>query len=56
MQGIIMLKCCDMTAGMLRHPIIIQRQTKVPNDSGGQEIVWSTHKLMKAQVKPKSGR
>lgn len=51
-----MIKCCDMTAGMLRHPITIQRQTKTPNDSGGQSIVWTTHKSMKAQVKPKSGR
>lgn len=50
------MKCCDITAGMLRHPIIIQRQVKVKNDSGGQDITWVTHKSMKAKVKPKSGR
>jgi SPP1 family predicted phage head-tail adaptor len=41
---------------MLRHPITIQRQVKVKNDSGGQDITWVNHKSMKAQVKPKSGR
>lgn len=45
-----------MTAGMLRNLITIERQAEVSNDSGGQDIVWSTHKSMKAKVSPKSGR
>ena len=49
------MKCCDIYAGKLRSPIIIERETDTPNDSGGQDIVWTTHKKLKAFIKPKSG-
>ena len=49
------MKCCDLYAGMLRSNITIERETDIQNDSGGQDIVWATHKTMKAFVKPKSG-
>lgn len=49
------MKCCDVYAGMLRNRIIIERETDAPNDSGGQSIVWSTFKKVKAFIKPKSG-
>ena len=49
------MKCCDMYAGKLRSRIIIERETHTPNDSGGQNITWSTYKKVKALVKPKSG-
>ena len=49
------MKCCDIYAGKLRNSIIIERESYVQNDSGGQDIVWSTHKKLKAFIKPKSG-
>ena len=49
------MKCCDLTAGMLRHSIAIERETDTPNDSGGQSIVWATQYTLKAFIKPKSG-
>lgn len=49
------MKCCDIYAGMLRNSIIIEREVSLPNDSGGQDIVWVTHKNVKAFIKPKSG-
>ena len=49
------MKCCDLYAGMLRSSIVIERETDTPNDSGGQDIVWSKYKAMKAFIKPKSG-
>lgn len=49
------MKCCDLFAGKLRNAITIERETDTPNDSGGQNITWSTHKSVKAFIKPKSG-
>ena len=49
------MKCCDFTSGMLRHSIVIERETDTPNESGGQSIVWSTHKKVKSFIKAKSG-
>lgn len=44
-----------MYAGKLRNRIIIERESYVQNDSGGQDIIWSTYKKVKAFIKPKSG-
>lgn len=49
------MKCCELYAGKLRNSITIERETDTPNDSGGQNIVWSTHKKVKAFIKTKSG-
>ena len=49
------MKCCELYAGKLRNSIIIERQLSLPNDSGGQDIVWVTHKTVKSFIKPKSG-
>lgn len=49
------MKCCELYAGKLIHSIIIERSIKTPNDSGGQNITWSTHKSIRAFIKPKSG-
>ena len=49
------MKCCDIYAGKLRNSIIIERESITPNDSGGQNILWSTYKTVKALIKPKSG-
>lgn len=49
------MKCCDLYAGKLRKSITIERETDIDNDSGGQDIIWSTYKTVKAFIKPKSG-
>ena len=49
------MKWCDLYAGKLRHSITIERETITPDDSGGQDIEWTTNKTLKAFIKPKSG-
>ena len=49
------MKCCELYAGKLRNSIIIEREVTLPNDSGGQDIVWTTYKRLKAYIKVKSG-
>lgn len=49
------MKCCDLYAGKLRNSITIERETDTPNDSGGQDIIWSQYKKVKAFIKPVSG-
>lgn len=36
-----MVKCCDITAGMLRTLITIERRTKTPDGSGGFTESWA---------------
>ncbi len=36
------MKCCDITAGMLRHSVTIQRLTKTPDGVGGYTQSWAT--------------
>lgn len=38
-----MVKCCDITTGMLRTPFTIERKAQTANGSGGLDEVWSTH-------------
>lgn len=49
------MKCCELYAGKLRNAIIIEREISTRNDSGGENIVWITHKSLKAYIKVKSG-
>ena len=49
------MKCCELYAGKLRNSIIIERSKSTKNNSGGQDIIWSTYKTVKAFIKPKSG-
>lgn len=50
------MKCCEITAGMLREPITIQRQLSVSDGMGGQSIQWIDLFATRAHVKPLSGR
>lgn len=50
------MKCCEITAGMLREPITIQRQLSVSDGMGGQSIQWIDLFTTRAHVKPISGR
>ena len=50
------MKCCDITAGMLREPVTVQRQVSVSDGMGGQAIQWIDLYTTRADVRPISGR
>lgn len=50
------MKCCEITSGMLREPLTIQRQVSVSDGIGGQAIQWIDLATIRAQVVPLSGR
>ncbi len=50
------MNCCDLTAGSLRNPITVQRQSAQSDGMGGQAIQWDDLFSTRAQVKPLSGR
>jgi SPP1 family predicted phage head-tail adaptor len=50
------MKCCDMTAGMLREPLALQREVSESDGFGGQEKAFQTYANTRAYVKPMSGR
>ena len=50
------MRCCEITAGMLREPVTIQRQVSVSDGMGGQAIQWIDLATIRAQVVPLSGR
>jgi len=49
------VKCCDITAGSLRHRITIQRETYTPDGLGGGDNTWATYATVRAFIKPMSG-
>lgn len=50
------MKCCDMTAGMLREPLTFQRKVLVSDGMGGQTVTWITLLTTRGHVAPLSGR
>lgn len=50
------MKCCELTAGMLREPLTIQRKVAVSDGIGGQTVTWLTIGSIRGYVKPLSGR
>lgn len=50
------MKCCEMSAGMLREPIALQREISAPDEFGGQVKQFLTYSNTRAHVKPLSGR
>lgn len=50
------MKCCDITAGSLREPIVLQRENSESDGFGGEVKSFETYATTKAQVKPISGR
>lgn len=49
------MKCCDLTSGMLRHKITIERESQVQDNVGGYSSSWSTLSQPFAFIKPMSG-
>lgn len=52
------MKCCDMTAGMLRTPVSFSRRTPTEDGAGGQTTAWATIAAAptRAHVRQASGR
>lgn len=47
------MKCCDLTAGMLRHLVELHSQSRVPDGAGGGELVWTPYDTqVRAYLKP----
>lgn len=49
------MKCCDVTLGMLRTPVEIQRQETVNIGGGATEISYVTYATTMGHMKPLSG-
>lgn len=49
------LKCCDLTAGMLRTPVTIERLTRTPDGSGGFTEAWAAIMHPRVHLEPLSG-
>lgn len=49
------MKCCDLSAGKLRHTVTFQRGLVVADGAGGNALTWSNVLTAKANVKPYSG-
>lgn len=51
------LKCCDMSAGMLKEPVAFQRRTLAADGAGGQSETWATvpNAPSRAHVRPVGG-
>ena len=49
------MKCCELSAGMLRTPVAIQAIVKTPDGAGGFAHTWVTLDTVRAHVKPLSG-
>ena len=49
------MKCCDLTASMLKHKVIIQKLELVADDAGGQTRTWKNMAEVWAYLKQTSG-
>jgi SPP1 family predicted phage head-tail adaptor len=52
------MKCCEMSAGLLREPVTFQRRSLTSDGAGGQSETWAaiSGAPTRAHVKPLSGR
>ena len=52
------MKCCEMSAGLLREPVTFQRRSLTSDGAGGQAETWKAISAAptRAHVKPLSGR
>jgi SPP1 family predicted phage head-tail adaptor len=50
------LKCCDLSAGALREPLVFQRRQTQSDGMGGSDLDWATLFSTKADARPLSGR
>jgi SPP1 family predicted phage head-tail adaptor len=49
------MKCCDVEAGKLRHPIELQAKESTPDGIGGFATQWVTYRMPWAWIRPTSG-
>ena len=49
------MRCCEVTAGKLRHPISIERKVSAPDGVGGVELTWESIIDLRAAIDPVSG-
>lgn len=49
------MKCCDLTAGMLRHKIRVMAEQRTPDGQGGFVKIWAELKNIRAKIRPLSG-
>lgn len=49
------MKCCDLTASMLKHRVRIERLNLVEDDMGGQSHTWTLVSQPWAYIKQRSG-
>jgi SPP1 family predicted phage head-tail adaptor len=49
------VKCCDITAGMLRHHVVIERLTKTPDGLGGWVKSWGLVAITRAYMRVTGG-
>lgn len=49
------MRCCEITAGKLRHTITIEREESTSDGAGGSYLTWSTVATPRAFIKPMSG-
>ena len=49
------MKCCDLTAGMLRTPVTFERATTTSDGAGGTSKTWNTLFETRAHVRNVSG-
>lgn len=50
------MKCCDLSAGGLREPLVFQRHQTQSDGMGGQDLDWVDLFSTKGDVRPLSGR
>lgn len=50
------MKCCDLSAGGLREPLVFQRRQTQSDGMGGQDLDWVDLFGTKGDVRPLSGR
>jgi len=50
------LKCCDLSAGGLREPLVFQRRQTQSDGMGGQDLDWVDLFSTNGDVRPLSGR
>lgn len=51
------MKCCDLSAGKLRHSVNFETPTSTPDGYGGSSVAWDTVTpvTVRAFIKPMSG-
>lgn len=49
------MKCCDITPGMMKRRVSLQRKGDTPDGAGGVTVAWTQYAQPWASIKPKQG-